>query len=84
MREVRISGEKVLINNKPVFQRLVLDQGYYPDGIYTAPSDIALKRDVELSLAMGFNGALTIEREISGPRQIEDIKKAKKLLEPLL
>jgi len=34
--------------------------------------------------AMGFTGALTIEREISGPRQIEDIKKAKKLLEPLL
>ncbi len=57
MREVAIDGEKVLLNGKAVFQRLVLDQGFYPDGIYTAPSDEALARDVELSLAAGFNGA---------------------------
>ena len=37
--------------------RLVLDQGFYPDGIWTAPSDAALKRDIELSMAAGFNGA---------------------------
>ena len=47
----------MLINGKPVFQRLVLDQGYYPDGILTAPSDEALLRDIELSLQAGFNGA---------------------------
>jgi hypothetical protein len=47
----------MLINGRPVFQRLVLDQGFYPDGIYTAPSDEALKRDIELSMAVGFNGA---------------------------
>ena len=35
----------------------VLDQGFYPDGIWTAPSDAALKRDIELSMAAGFNGA---------------------------
>ena len=40
-----------------VFQRLVLDQGYYPDGIMTAPTDAALRRDIELSMAAGFNGA---------------------------
>ena len=57
LREVRIDGYKILINEKVVFQRLVLDQGYYPDGIYTAPSDKALERDVLLSLEAGFNGA---------------------------
>lgn len=57
MREVRLEGERFLINGKSVFQRLVLDQGFYPDGIYTAPSDEALVQDIRLSLAAGFNGA---------------------------
>jgi beta-galactosidase/beta-glucuronidase len=57
MRSVALSDNAMLINGRPVFQRLVLDQGFYPDGIYTAPSDEALKRDIELSLAAGFNGA---------------------------
>ena len=57
LRTVSFDGKKCLINGKPVFQRLVLDQGFYPDGIYTAPSDAALKHDIELSMAMGFNGA---------------------------
>lgn len=57
MREICIDGEKVLLNGRAVFQRLVLDQGYYPDGIYTAPSDEALVRDIQLALAAGFNGA---------------------------
>lgn len=57
MREIRIDGEKVLINGKAIFQRLVLDQGFYPDGIYTAPSDEALVQDIRLSLQAGFNGA---------------------------
>jgi beta-galactosidase/beta-glucuronidase len=57
LRNIVIDGKRVLINHKPVFQRLVLDQGFYPDGIYTAPTDEALKGDIELSMAMGFNGA---------------------------
>ena len=57
MRKIEISGQRVLINGKSVFQRLVLDQGFYPDGIYTAPSEEALKQDIELSLKLGFNGA---------------------------
>ncbi len=57
LREISIDGKKVLLNGKPVFQRLVLDQGYYPDGIYTAPYNVSLKKDIELSMAMGFNGA---------------------------
>lgn len=57
LRSVAIDGKKVLINGRPVFQRLVLDQGYYADGILTAPTDEALKKDIELSQAAGFNGA---------------------------
>ncbi len=62
LRDIRIEGKRVLINGKSVFQRLVLDQGFYPDGIYTAPSDAALRGDIELSLAMGFNGARLHEK----------------------
>ncbi|WP_432561135.1 glycoside hydrolase family 2 protein [Kineococcus sp. SYSU DK003] len=57
LRSVSIDGKAVLLNGRPVFQRLVLDQGYYPDGLMTAPTDEALRRDIELSLAAGFNGA---------------------------
>ena len=57
LRSVAIDGMALKINGNVVFQRLVLDQGYYPDGILTAPTDEALKRDIELSLAAGFNGA---------------------------
>lgn len=57
LRDVRFEGMRFFINDKPVFQRLVLDQGFYPDGIYTAPTDDALRADIEMSLAMGFNGA---------------------------
>ena len=44
LRSLRLDGYKFLINEKPVFQRLVLDQGFYPDGIYTAPSDEELEK----------------------------------------
>ena len=57
LRNVKLDDYKFLINGKSVFQRLVLDQGFYPDGIYTAPSDEALENDVKISLAVGFNGA---------------------------
>ncbi|MBE6964490.1 MAG: beta-galactosidase [Ruminococcaceae bacterium] len=62
LRELRLDGMKFLINGKSVFQRLILDQGFYPDGIYTAPSDEALVQDIELSLAAGFNGARLHEK----------------------
>ncbi len=57
LRSVAIDGRAVLLNGKPLFQRLVLDQGFYRDGILTAPTDDALKRDIELAQAAGFNGA---------------------------
>lgn len=57
MRKIHIQGDQVFLNNKPYYLRLVLDQGFYPDGIWTAPSDAALKKDIELSMRAGFNGA---------------------------
>lgn len=57
LREVNFDGMKFMLNGKSVFQRLVLDQGFYPEGIYTAPNDSDFKRDIELALACGFNGA---------------------------
>lgn len=57
MRKVELRGGKFYINNAPCYLRLVLDQGFYPDGIWTAPSDEALKHDIELAMACGFNGA---------------------------
>jgi beta-galactosidase/beta-glucuronidase len=57
MRGISFDDMKVNLNGKPIFQRQVLDQGYNPKGIMTAPSDEDLKRDIELSMAMGFNSA---------------------------
>lgn len=62
MRSVALEGRKFLLNGKSVFQRTVLDQGFYPDGIYTAPSDEALVRDIQLSMSCGFNGARLHEK----------------------
>ena len=56
IRKIHTEGNRILLNNKPIYLRLVLDQGFYPDGIWTAPSDAALKRDIELSMKAGFNG----------------------------
>ena len=57
MRKVHTANGKFYLNNEPYFQRLVMNQGYYPDGIWTAPTDEALKNDILLSKKAGFNGA---------------------------
>ncbi|MFO7636195.1 MAG: glycoside hydrolase family 2 TIM barrel-domain containing protein [Clostridia bacterium] len=67
LRDIRLEDGKILLNGKPVFQRLVLDQGFYPDGIYTAPSDDALRNDIAISLGLGFNGA-RLHQKIFEPR----------------
>ena len=66
MRKVHIQGNQVFLNNKPYYLRLVLDQGFYPDGIWTAPSDEALKKDIELSMRAGFNGARLHQKVFEG------------------
>ena len=67
MRNISLEGMRFCINGRSVFQRLVLDQGYYADGIWTAPSDEALIGDIEKSLAMGFNGA-RLHQKVFEPR----------------
>ncbi|WP_413378406.1 glycoside hydrolase family 2 protein [Paenibacillus taichungensis] len=62
LRTIRLDGMAFRINEKSVFQRLVLDQGFYPDGIYTAPSDEDLRKDIEISMGLGFNGARLHEK----------------------
>lgn len=57
MRSVEIEGNQLLLNGEPLYLRFVLDQGYYQDGLWTAPSDAALKTDIKLALEAGFNGA---------------------------
>jgi len=62
LRSVTIDRKAVKINGRPVFQRQVLDQGYYPDGILTAPTEQDLIRDIELSMEAGFNSARLHEK----------------------
>ena len=57
MRKAELRGTTFYLNNEPYYQRLVLDQGYYPDGQWTAPDDEQLKRDIVLGKESGFNGA---------------------------
>ncbi len=67
LRSIALDGYKFLFNGRSVFQRLVLDQGYYRDGIYTAPSDEALIKDIQISMDAGFNGA-RLHQKVFEPR----------------
>ena len=62
LRDIDYRDYKFYLNGKSVFQRLILDQGFYPDGIYTASSDAELEADIDRSMAMGFNGARLHEK----------------------
>ncbi|CAH0120002.1 MULTISPECIES: glycoside hydrolase family 2 protein [unclassified Paenibacillus] len=67
MRKVHIENGMVYLNNKPYYQKLVLDQGYWPEGLLTAPSDEDLKKDIELAKQMGFNGCRK-HQKVEDPR----------------
>lgn len=56
MRKIHTEDGIVYLNNRPYYQKLVLDQGYWPNALITAPKDEDYKKDIELSKAMGFNG----------------------------
>ena len=60
MRKIAIERDaaghdRIALNGKPLFNIGVLDQGYWPDGLYTAPTDEALRFDIEAAQRMGFN-----------------------------
>ena len=67
MRSAGFEGKKFMFNGKSVFMRTVLDQGFYIDGIYTAPTEADLIKDIELSYAAGFNGA-RLHQKVFEPR----------------
>ncbi len=67
MRTVGIQRDRFMLNGHPYYLRLVLDQGYWPDTLMTAPSGEALRRDVELAKSMGFNGVRK-HQKIEDPR----------------
>jgi beta-galactosidase/beta-glucuronidase len=67
MRSVAVDGDEFLLNGYPYKMRLVLDQGYWPQSGMTAPDDEALRRDVLLAKAMGFNGVRK-HQKVEDPR----------------
>lgn len=56
MREIRIDGSNILLNGEPLYQRLILDQGYWKDSHLTPPSEEALLEDIDKILMLGYNG----------------------------
>lgn len=56
MREIRIDGPNILLNGRPLYQRLILDQGYWKDSHLTPPNEEALIEDIDKIQAMGYNG----------------------------
>jgi len=69
LRSIELKDGKFYLNGKSVFQRLVLDQGYYPEGITTAPTEEDLIKDIQCGLDAGFNGA-RMHQKVFEPRYI--------------
>jgi len=67
LRKIHTENGKVFLNNRPYYQKLVLDQGYWPGGLLTAPTDEDLKKDIVLSKEMGFNGCRK-HQKVEDPR----------------
>lgn len=57
MRKVENKDGRIYLNNQPLYQRLILDQGYWPDSLITPPSDDAIREDIEYTFKFGYNGA---------------------------
>ena len=69
LRSVELDGIKFKLNGKSVFQRLVLDQGFYHDGVCTAPTEDMLIKDIRCGLDAGFNGA-RLHQKVFEPRYL--------------
>ncbi|MDU5336650.1 glycoside hydrolase family 2 protein [Enterococcus sp.] len=67
LRKVHTEDGMVFLNNKPYYQKLVLDQGYWPSGLITAPTDGDFIKDIELAKEMGFNGCRK-HQKVEDPR----------------
>ena len=67
MRKVSVENGQFMLNNRPYYQKLVLDQGYWPEGLLTAPTDESYIKDIQLIKAMGFNGVRK-HQKVEDPR----------------
>lgn len=67
MRKVHTEKGMVFLNNQPFYQKLVLDQGYWPAGLLTAPTDEDFVKDIQLAKDMGFNGCRK-HQKVEDPR----------------
>ena len=66
-RTIAVAHDRVTVNGKPVYLKLLLDQGYWPESILTPPSEDAILHDIDLMVAMGFNGARK-HQKVEDPR----------------
>ncbi len=66
MRKIAVENGQILLNNKPLYQRLILDQAYWEEGFLTPPSQDAYRQDVELIKSLGFNG-VRLHQKIEAP-----------------
>jgi hypothetical protein len=69
LRSIGAQGDKFVLNGRPYQLRMLLDQGYWPEGGLTAPDDDAFRRDVELAKALGYNGVRK-HQKIENPRYL--------------
>ncbi|MFL6197183.1 MAG: glycoside hydrolase family 2 protein [Thermoanaerobaculia bacterium] len=69
LRSIAVQGNRLVLNGRPYYLRMVLDQGYWPESGMTPPDDKALRKDVELVKAMGFNGVRK-HQKIEDPRYL--------------
>ena len=67
LRKVHTEKGMVYLNNKPFYQKLVLDQGYWPEGLLTAPTDEDYKKDILMTKELGFNGCRK-HQKVEDPR----------------
>lgn len=69
MRKISVERGQVRLNNHPYTMKLVLDQGYHPEGILTFPTDNDFKKDIELTQRLGFNGVRK-HQKVEDPRYL--------------
>jgi beta-galactosidase/beta-glucuronidase len=66
-RSISVANDRVTINGQPVYLKLLLDQGYWPESVLTPPSETAIQRDIDLIQSMGFNGVRK-HQKVADPR----------------
>lgn len=68
-RKINVVNGRILLNNRPYYMKMLLDQGYFRKGLLTAPSDDDLRNDIEYAKKMGFNGVRK-HQKVEDPRYL--------------